>query len=145
MPMQYILIPGIAWFVAQSSKHLARLFGRNRRVTQSNPRSPVLFSGGMPSAHSATVVSLALTIGYYQGWESPLFSLAAWFAAIVLYDAVMVRFSSGQQGDLLNRVVQKDYPKLSTIRVAHGHTLPEMLVGAAVGTVVTFVVIFATR
>ena len=63
----------------------------------------------------------------------------------MLYDAVMVRFSSGQQGDLLNRVVQKDYPKLSTIRVAHGHTLPEMLVGAVLGVVVTFVVIFATR
>ena len=145
MPMQYILIPGIAWFVAQSSKHLVRLLGRNRRVAQSNPRSPILFSGGMPSAHSATVVSLALTIGYYQGWGSPLFGLAAWFAAIVLYDAVMGRFSSGQQGDLLNRVVQKDYPKLSIIRVAHGHTLPEMLVGAVLGAVVTFVVIFATR
>ena len=64
--MRYLLIPLLAWALAQGSKHIFHLMGRNRRVFNKNPRSSLLLSGGMPSAHAATMVALAATIGLYD-------------------------------------------------------------------------------
>ena len=143
--MRYLIIAAIAWLVAQSLKHLAWLCGRNRRVFGGRPRSRLLLSGGMPSAHSATVSALAVAIGYFDGWQGAPFALAVVFAAVVIYDAVMVRFSSGQQGDMLNRLITAHYPDLQPIRIAHGHTPLEGAAGSIVGVVVAAVVIFATK
>lgn len=63
-------------------------------------------SGGMPSAHSAAVTALAAAIGREFGMNSPVFSIAVIFAAIVMYDSSGVRQSSGQQAKLLNKIVE---------------------------------------
>ncbi len=63
-------------------------------------------SGGMPSAHSASVAALAFSIGRECGMNSPSFSIAAILAAIVMYDSTGVRKSSGEQAKVLNRVVK---------------------------------------
>lgn len=143
--MRYLLIVAIAWAVAQGCKHLFRLLGRNRRVFNNNPRSPLLLSGGMPSAHSASVAALLVAIGYYEGLDSAIFALAVAFGSIVIYDAVMVRYSSGNQGDTLNQIIKTDYPKLKPLKIAHGHTILEAVAGALTGMVVAAVVIFATK
>lgn len=143
--MKYLLVAMLAWLVAQSLKHIARLFGRNRRVFDSVEGVKWLLSGGMPSAHGATVTALTFTIGYYEGWFSAVFALSTLFSAIVMYDAVMVRYSSGQQGDLLNRLVRSQKSKLEPVRVAHGHTLVEVVAGACVGLFIAIVVISATH
>lgn len=143
--MQYLGIPLVAWAVAQGSKHLFRLLGRNRRVFNRDSRSGLLLSGGMPSAHTATVVALMTTIGLYDGVATAPFAISGWFALIVMYDAVMVRFSSGQQGDTLNKLLKEQQSKLPHIKVAHGHTVADVLVGAAIGVSIAFVVFFATK
>lgn len=143
--MKYLLVAMLAWLVAQSLKHIARLFGRNRRVFNSTDDVRWLLSGGMPSAHSATVTALTLMIGYYDGWGGAMFALSALFSAIVMYDAVMVRYSSGQQGDLLNKLIKSQKSRLEPVRVAHGHTLVEVAAGVVVGLFVAGVVIFATH
>ncbi len=143
--MRYLLIVVIAWAVAQGCKHLFRLLGRNRRVFNNNPRSLLLLSGGMPSAHSASVVALLVAIGYHEGVDSAIFALSVVFGSIVIYDAVMVRYSSGNQGDALNQIIKTDYPKIKPLKIAHGHTILEAIVGALIGTVVATVVIFATK
>lgn len=143
--MRYLLIVAIAWAVAQGSKHLFRLLGRNRRVFGNNPISPLLLSGGMPSAHSASVVSLLIAIGYYEGLDSVIFAFSVVFGAIVIYDAVMVRYSSGNQGDALNQIIKTDYPNMKPLKIAHGHTIMEVVAGALTGLAVAAVVIFATK
>lgn len=143
--MQHLIIVGIAWVLAQSMKHVFRLFGRNRRVFHNNPRSPLLLSGGMPSAHAASVSALTVSVGCYDGLNSSIFAVAVLFSVIVAYDAVMVRHSSGMQGDLLNRVIDKSFPEMKQIKVAHGHTVVEVLAGAVIGVAVACVVIFATK
>ena len=55
-------------------------------------------SGSMPSAHSASVISLVVMVGLLDGTESGLFGLALLFSIIVMYDAIMVRRSVGEQG-----------------------------------------------
>lgn len=143
--MIYLVTAGIAWVVAQSLKHMARLIGRNRRIFQGNSRKYIMLSGGMPSAHSATIVAFTTIVGLIDGVDNPLFALSFLISAIIMYDATMVRLSSGQQGDLLNRLLKEKKSKLEPVRVAHGHTLVEVLVGAMIGIVVAVVVFSTTK
>ena len=142
--MKYIIAVAIAWVVAQCLKHVARLVGRNQRIFSGQTRYALLLSGGMPSAHAASVTALTVMIGLVDGVNSGLFALSLLFSSIVIYDAVMVRFSSGQQGELLNRLVREVKSKLGLVRVAHGHTVFEVLAGALLGAVVALVVFLTT-
>lgn len=142
--MKYLMIVAIAWLVAQGGKHVARAFGRNRRVFGGNPRSALLLSGGMPSAHSASAVALAVAIGRYEGLQTAAFAIATFYAAVIMYDAMMVRLSSGEQGDALNKVISLQKLSVPQIKVAHGHTGVEVLAGAVVGALVACIVIFTT-
>ena len=42
-------------------------------------------TGGMPSSHSALVSGTAAAIGFEQGFDAPLFALAATIAFVVMY------------------------------------------------------------
>ena len=143
--MRYIVAIACAWLIAQSLKHLFRLLGKNRRVFDKNSRSPFMLSGGMPSAHAAAVTSLTTMVGLVDGVNSGLFAVSLLFSSIVIYDAVMVRFSSGQQGDLLNKLVAEMKSKLGLIRVAHGHTILEVTAGTLLGVAVALVVFSTTN
>lgn len=119
--------------------------GRNRRVFSGDTNPKILLSGGMPSAHSAIVVSMAVFLGLQDGFNSSVFGLSVWLSIIVMYDAMMVRYSSGMQGEALNRLIVEQGSKLKKLRVAHGHTPVEVLAGALIGAVVAIVVFFATK
>ena len=64
-------------------------------------------TGGMPSAHSALVSSLATGVGQTVGWDSPEFALATIFAIIVMYDAAGVRQAAGKQARILNQIIDE--------------------------------------
>lgn len=146
MEWLYLVAPGLAWAVAQGAKQLFYRYNKRRKVLDSpTPNKFILPSGGMPSAHSATVIALLIAVGLREGITSVAFGITFWVAAIVVYDAIMVRYASGQQGDALNRLIDEQKSKVIKPRVAHGHTLPEVTVGAAIGAVVTFVVFMATK
>lgn len=102
--MYYLIISFIAWIIAQCLKHVARLFGRNRRIFSLLPLKSFCCQEACQVLIGATVVSLAVSIGLYEGWNSAIFALATLFAAVVIYDATMVRYSSGQQGDMINKL-----------------------------------------
>ena len=142
--MKYIIAVDIAWVVAQCLKHVARLIGRNRRIFNGTTQHGLFLSGGMPSAHAASVTALTVMIGLVDGIDGGLFALSLLFSCVVMYDAVMVRLSSGQQGELLNQLVKELHSKLGLVRVAHGHTVVEVLAGALLGVVVAFVVFLTT-
>ncbi len=143
--MKVLIVPVIAWAISQGLKQVFHLMGRNRRVFSGDTNPKILLSGGMPSAHSAIVVSLAVFLGLQDGWDSSVFGLATWLAIIVMYDAMMVRYSSGMQGETLNKLISERGSKLKKLRVAHGHTPVEVAAGAAIGMVVAAVVFFATK
>lgn len=99
-------------------------------------------SGGMPSTHSATVTALAVSSGLTSGWNSTEFAIAFFLAMIVMYDALGVRYETGQQAKVLNQMRKKDleegrtplYEKPMDEKV--GHTLPEVCVGFVIGVAV---------
>ena len=141
--MFYLIPAVIAWFTAQGLKHLIGMLGRNRRIF-GDSQSRLLPSGGMPSAHSATIVAFATYVGLVDGWGSGLFGLSLIFAAIVLSDAMGVRYASGRQGELLNKMAGSMKKPLSPIPVVHGHKPIEVLAGSLIGVVISLIVFFTT-
>ena len=101
-------------------------------------------TGGMPSSHSAMVAALSTGIGLTEGWNTPLFAVAATFALIVMYDATGVRHSSGVQARLLNELVEELRAVVregfapQPLRVLLGHTYLEVFVGTLIGIFAAF-------
>lgn len=136
----YLLTAAIAWVVAQGLKYVIRSI---RTRSLKNVRQLYL-SGSMPSAHSATTVALLYTVGAYDGVNSAVFGIAALFAAVVMYDALMVRRSSGEQGEAIKGLITETKSKVKVPRVAKGHTPLEVLAGAVLGLIVGAVVFLAS-
>lgn len=141
--MRYLLVAALAWLLAQSTKRVLNLLGYNKRVFRDG-ESALFLSGGMPSGHSATVVALSMSIGLMEGFDTTTFAISGILAVIVMYDAMKVRYSSGVQGDTINSLIKEQKSHIAKVRVAHGHTPLEVVVGALVGAVVASVVFFAT-
>ena len=87
----YLITIITSWVFAQGAKYLI-IAVKNRNFSGFRQ---LYLSGNMPSAHSATVVSMATVIGLINGFDSALFGLALMVAGVVMYDAIMVRRSVG--------------------------------------------------
>lgn len=61
-------------------------------------------AGGMPSSHSALVVSVALYLLRLEGYQSTTFALSILILGVVIYDALSVRYNAGLHGKELNRL-----------------------------------------
>ncbi len=133
----YIIAVALAWITAQAFKYIhASIKAKSwKNVNQ------LYLSGNMPSAHSASVVALATTIGVLDGTNTAVFALAVLFGAVVMYDAMMVRRSSGEQGAALTRLLTDMKSRIAIPRAAKGHSPIEVLVGAALGFAIAAVVL----
>ncbi|HEU4830619.1 MAG TPA: divergent PAP2 family protein [Candidatus Saccharimonadales bacterium] len=136
----YLITIFVAWFGTHIIKYVIALIKNEKRGF----RSHLFISGGMPSSHSATVVSVAVIIALRDGIESGLFGLAVLVALIVMYDAVKVRRSSGEQGLALRQLIREQKSDIKLPRAAQGHTPVEVIVGAFVGALFGLVVFLAT-
>lgn len=126
----------LAWFAAQVLKTLLH------RVTNRNlDLRKMIGSGNMPSSHSAFICAAAASIGQVCGWRDPLFSLSAAIALVVMYDACNVRRAAGEQAKVINYIREHwdDLPqelKGKKLNEELGHTLPQVLMGALLGTAI---------
>lgn len=101
----------------------------------------------MPSTHSALSVSVAVSIGYMEGWDTALFALAGVFALVVMADAAGVRRATGEQAKVLNKLMllifREKRVKSERMKELIGHTPFEVIVGAIIGlTIATIFSIF---
>jgi acid phosphatase family membrane protein YuiD len=133
----YIVAIVAGWTLSQLIKTVIALF-RHRRLSI---RGTMFVSGGMPSSHSATIMAVWTTILVLDGVNSGLFGLASVIALIVLYDAVKVRRSSGEQGVALKALLIETKSVIAPPRVAMGHTPMEILVGSLLGIAVGLAVV----
>ncbi len=101
----------------------------------------LLGTGGMPSAHSAAVVSLVICVAKELGSSSPIFALAIIFALITMFDAQTWRRSIGFQAKVLNKMVtdlqRGNKIQDERLRELVGHTPTEVLIGALIGIIIT--------
>lgn len=136
----YIVAVIAAWLIAQGAKYF--LVATKRRSFDHIRQ--LYLSGNMPSAHSAAVIALVTVIGLRDGFDTGLFALATLFATIVMYDAVMVRRSSGEQGVAIQQLIKEQKSKVGLPRAAKGHTPLEVVVGGLLGVAIGLVVFLAT-
>ncbi len=103
----------------------------------------ILFStGGMPSSHSASVMSLSMAVGFEEGFKSNLFAICLFFSFIVMYDAAGIRRAAGKQAEILNKIIEDLYAGRRTdekLKELLGHTPIEVLVGAIWGIIVALI------
>jgi acid phosphatase family membrane protein YuiD len=130
-----ILAALLAWLVAQFIKFTAEII-KSRELDFTF----FVSTGGMPSAHSASVCGLATKIGIDAGFHTPIFALALWFALIVMFDAQSVRRAAGEQAKILNQIrdelkAHHHFPQEKLAELL-GHTRLEVFAGALVGIVV---------
>ncbi len=136
---KYIYVPFLLWFGIQTFKVIYDLV-----TTHKFNFKRILGAGGMPSSHSAVVVSLATLIGKNEGVSSPIFALSLVLAFVVMYDAAGVRRAAGKQAKLLNKLIET--PGLTTVEVSEklvevlGHTPLQVIVGALIGLVAGLII-----
>ncbi len=134
-----------AWLIAQVLKliiyalmekkiRLERLFG----------------DGGMPSAHTATVISLVVMCGWLCGFNSAIFAVSIIVAIIVMHDATGVRRETGKQtstikqiADIINGMFADPDQEVRAERLKDfvGHTPLQVFFGSIVGIVVAILYI----
>lgn len=100
----------------------------------------LVVSGGMPSSHSAFVVSLATIIFLMEG-TSTAFAVSLVLAMIILRDALGVRRSVGEEGMIINQILKKIKLKTKT-HFAMGHTPVQVLVGSVLGFIIALLVYY---
>lgn len=127
----------VSWFIAQVLKTITSFWKKGQFSAER-----LVGAGGMPSSHTSLVVSLAVSVGLHQGFDSPLFAVTSVLAGIVMYDAAGVRRAAGKQAKILNRLVRdlKAQHTLPDGRLKEllGHTPVEVMAGAALGTFIAW-------
>ena len=131
-----------AWFVAQALKIPTYLW-----VEKKLDWMRFFGSGGMPSSHTAFVVSLTIMIGAQEGFDTAIFAAVAAFSTIVMYDATGVRRETGRQAEVLNEILRSvfvDGKPISDddLKELIGHTKVEVAGGFLVGVAVACVYLF---
>lgn len=134
-----IMITGLeAAFIAQLLKFIGHIILKRKIDFQ-----VLATTGGMPSAHTAGVVSLSTMVGLICGFESIEFAIAIGYAFVVMYDAAGLRRSTGKIAACLNKIRDDFYEnrQMPTERLKEllGHTPLEVFVGALLGIFLAYV------
>ena len=129
------MITLVAWIFAQCVKVVLGVI-RERKF---NFRW-FIGTGGMPSSHAAGATALATTCGLKLGFDSPTFALATVFAMVTMFDAQGVRRETGQQAEILNKILEDIYwkGKVESTRLKEliGHTPIQVLIGSIIGLLI---------
>ena len=137
----FVLVSAIiAWFVAQFLKVVVTLF----KEKQFKPRVLLFSLGGMPSSHSATVCALFTAAAMKFGFNSFEFAISAVLAMVVMTDAMGVRWQTGEQSKVINKIVKQLFggnPEEAgtALKELVGHTPFQVFMGAIVGVATPFV------
>lgn len=134
--IRLLAVPVVGWIVAQLLKYLFELHKDGFQLKD------LYTSGGFPSSHASSTVSLATYIGFVEGWGTSIFALSALMAAVVMYDSLGVRRTVQEHTKILQELSQKEKVdfKIKNTRTGRGHTPKEVLGGLAVGLVVGAVI-----
>ena len=128
-----IKVAFLAWLTAQVLKTII-----NYCITKDWSLERLVGAGGMPSSHTAFVVSAAIATARQCGTASTEFAIIAIIAGVVIYDAMGVRRAAGKQAGILNQLIYSNQVKVDTnekLKELIGHTPKQVFVGALWGIV----------
>jgi len=147
----YVLATGVvSWFIAQIIKTILNFIKFDKFNAER-----LIGAGGMPSSHTAMVVSAVTAVGRTEGVGSTVFAVMFLLAAIVIYDAMGVRRAAGMHAKEINNIKKlipelinssvsaiKDGKKVKVKELQEylGHTPLEVIGGAILGFAVALIV-----
>lgn len=136
----YLLISAVfGWMIAQFMKIFTGAFsGQGFHIKH------MFANGGMPSSHSSTVLALTTASAVQYGAGSAVFAISAILSIIVMNDAFGVRYETGEQAKILNRITRELFSGKSEdintgLKELVGHTPFQVLVGAIVGIITALI------
>ncbi len=140
---QALLSALFSWLFAQVIKTLLVLVTTKKFVPER-----IFGPGGMPSAHSASVTALVISVCRVCGLDSAEFAISFVLAAIVMYDATSVRRQAGEHAKAINKMVDKvdkiedddDNLEINQLKEVLGHTPLEVLAGSLLGIIISMLV-----
>lgn len=131
----------LGFSIAQLSKLVIFLvINRGKKLNSKEVFGWLVRSGGMPSGHSASFGAATTYIGFHEGFDSVIFALALCVMIVIVYDAVNVRYATGEQGKKINKIIEKQKIDEKSVKVIEGHTKLEVLVGILLGVLIGIVV-----
>lgn len=132
----YLLISAVfGWMIAQFMKIFTGAFsGQGFHIKH------MFANGGMPSSHSSTVLALTTASAVQYGLGSAAFAISGILSIIVMNDAFGVRYETGEQAKLLNRIAKELFSGKTEdvntgLKELVGHTPFQVLIGAIVGII----------
>jgi acid phosphatase family membrane protein YuiD len=130
LPLSISLLTALAVQVACQLFKVVLYSVRERRIAL----SWFMSAGGMPSAHSAFVTALSVSVGLWSGFRSDVFAVAAVFSIIIIYDSWRLRGAVAHQARVLAKLVER-HPDVDegTLNLRLGHSLLEIMAGIAAG------------
>ena len=129
----------LALATAQGMKMLLIALHHHQRLSLED----IVVTGGMPSAHSATVTALCLSILTTEGWRNSTFVLALVLAVVVIRDSLGVRRTAGEEGKTINNIIRLAHVRTPPVRYSLGHTSIEVAAGMLIGVLATLAVMIA--
>ncbi|MGB9794005.1 MULTISPECIES: divergent PAP2 family protein [Caldisericum] len=104
-------------------------------------------TGGNPSSHTATVTTLTILLGAKFGFDSPYFSIAFVFSAIVVVDAISVRREVGKHAKTMNEIFfetplgkrLRESIDIETFKELVGHSGIEVFIGFLLGLLIAII------
>jgi acid phosphatase family membrane protein YuiD len=133
-------VAAISMVVAQLYKFISTIFLQKKVVW-----SRLWETGGMPSSHSSSVVTLTTAVALTEGTRGVAFPICVVFAIIVMYDATGVRKEAGEHAGILNQLTEffnasfeKKF-KTEKLKELLGHSRTEVLAGIILGLIVPFI------
>lgn len=122
----------IGWVLAQALK-IPTEYLRSRRWMW----AMFFAAGGMPSSHSALLVSGTVAVGLYYGFDNPLFGIAVAISMIVVHDASGVRRQAGMHAERINflfeELLKGHMWDEDSLKEVIGHTPLEVAGGVLLG------------
>ncbi len=141
---KFLIVPFVTLIIAQIIKFIIEsLFEKKLKWGR-------LFngSGGMPSSHTSFSFSLAMMIGFNEGFNTPLFALALVISFIVAYDSLGLRKESGLHAEALNKIGDEIFSTrnykigFKHLKEQLGHNPIEVIMGMILGMVTSSIFTF---
>ncbi len=100
--------------------------------------------GGMPSSHSAAVVSLCAMVAFTTGINSAAFAIAVVFSVIVISDAISLRKvvdnNSKSVQKLINHLPESERVGFLANPRTIEHTPFQVFIGGLIGLIIAFII-----
>ncbi len=126
-----------SWFIAQFIKTVIVVLYPMQKPIKYYLGVLLWKTGGMPSSHSALVTSVAISAGFQEGFNTPLFIALSCYGLLVIRDSVGVRRAAGIQAKMLNRLgrelEKRNGIPYRPVKEVNGHTASEAIVGSIIG------------